>query len=437
MNRVFITGMGVACPLGVDLDTVASAQAQGVSGAGAMSDAFPTHGLPVRAACRVPGWDSIAAQHPALAPLVGADDRKGEFGLYAAVQALRDAFGSDDGARAVIGRDPGRVGVHTASGLVSSLPAEGERDVLACLKDDGSFDYRASFGDLARANPRRARHLTDRVNHLLQHRYGFQGPALVNHGACAAGAVAIGTAARWIRQGRLDVVIAGGFESMVHPFGVLSFQLLGALSERQDGPLSAISRPFDRTRDGFVIGEGGAMLVLESEGHARARGARVYGVLAGLGASMDSYRTTAPPPDGRGAAQAMRAALHEARLDPADIDWINAHGTGTPLNDAAETAAIKTVFGPRGAAPPVTSSKSGIGHAVAAAGSIEAVLCVLALRDRILPPTLNLHHPDPDCDLDYVPLTTRPAPHLQRVVSNSFGFGGVNGCLVIEREDAR
>ena len=437
MSRVFVTGMGVACPLGLDLDTVAAAQAAGVSGAGPLGDAFATEGFPVQAACRVPDWDPVARTGDLGAPLAGANDRKGEFGLYAAMQALRDAFGSDDGARAAIARDPGRVGVHTASGLVSSLPAEGERDVLACLRDDGSFDYRASFAALSEANPRRARHFTDRVNHLIQHHYGFLGPALVNHGACAAGAVSIGTAARWIRQGRLDVAIAGGFESMVHPFGVLSFQLLGALSERQDCPLSAISRPFDRTRDGFVIGEGAAMLVLESEAHARARGARVHGVIAGLGTSMDSYRTTAPPPDGRGAAQAMQAALLEAGSTPADVDWINAHGTGTPLNDAAETAAIKTVFGDRRSAPPVTSSKSAIGHAVAAAGAIEAVLCLLALRDRILPPTLNLHHPDPDCDLDYVPLTTRPAPELRRIVSNSFGFGGVNGCLVIEREDAR
>ena len=437
MNRVFVTGMGVACPLGVDLDTVAAAQAAGLSGAGPLSAAFETEGFPVRAACRVPDWDPVARLGPEGAPLLGSDDRKGEFGLYAAAEALRDAFGSDAEARAVITRAPTRVGVHTASGLVSSLPEEGERDVLACLKEDGSFDYRASFADLGAANARRARHFTDRVNQLLQHRYGYRGPALVNHGACAASAVAIGTAARWIRQGRLDIAIAGGFESMVHPFGVLSFQLLGALSERQDGALSAISRPFDRTRDGFVIGEGGAMLVLESEAHARARGAHVHGVIAGLGASMDSYRTTAPAPNGRGAAQAMRAALDEARLSPSDIDWVNAHGTGTPLNDAAETAAIKTVFGGRDLAPPVTSSKSAIGHIVAAAGATEAVLSLLALRDRILPPTLNLNTPDPDCDLDYVPLTTRPAPQLQRLISNSFGFGGVNGCLVIEREDAR
>lgn len=435
MSRAVVTGIGIACPLGTDLETVAAAQREGRSGAGALSDAFPTAGFPVRAACRVPDW-SVERLGPEVAGwMAGADDRKGELGIHAAMQALRHAFGSDEAARNAVSANADRVGVHTASGLVSSLPAEGESDVLACLRADDSFDHRASFAALARSNPRRARHFTDRVNHMIQHLTGFRGPALVNHGACAASAVAIGNAARAVRQGRLDVAIAGGFESMIHPFGVLSFQLLGALSERQDGPLEAISRPFDRTRDGFVIGEGAAMLVIESEERARARGATIHGVIAGLGTSMDSYRTTAPPPDGHGAAQAMRAALREAGLEPGDIDWINAHGTGTPLNDAAETAAIKTVFG--AAAPPVTSSKSAIGHAVAAAGAVEAVLSLLALRDRVLPPTLNLRTPDPVCDLDYVPLTARPAPHLKRVLSNSFGFGGVNGCLVIESEDAR
>ena len=432
MSRAVVTGFGVACPLGTDRDVVAEAQREGRSGAAPLSDAFAPHSFPVRAACRVPDWSTDRLGDLAAA-YAGCADRKGELGVFAAREALLHAFGDLAEARRRISAV--RAGVHTASGLVSSVPEEGESDVIAHLRDDGSYDFDASYASLKSPNRRRARHFTDRVNHTIQHLTGFSGPALVNHGACAAGAVAIGTAARLVRQGRLDVAIAGGFESMIHPFGVLSFQMLGALSERQDGPLEAISRPFDRTRDGFVIGEGAAMLVIESEEHARARGATIHGVIAGLGTSMDSYRTTAPPPDGRGAAQAMRAALREAGLEPAAIDWLNAHGTGTPLNDAAETAAIKTVFGAE--APPVTSSKSAIGHAVAAAGAVEAVLSLLALRDRVLPPTLNLRTPDPVCDLDYVPLTARPAPHLKRVLSNSFGFGGVNGCLVIESEDAR
>jgi 3-oxoacyl-[acyl-carrier-protein] synthase II len=225
-------------------------------------------------------------------------------------------------------------------------------------------------------------------------------------------------------------VVAGGYESMIHPFGVLSFQMLGALSERQDCAPSEVSRPFDLTRDGFVIGEGGAVLVLEDAARARARGARCWGRVLGLGTSLDAWRITAPPEDGRGAVSAMRGALREAGLSPSDVDWINAHGTGTPLNDAAETAAIKQVFGGRGQAPPVSSSKSGMGHAVAAAGAVEAVLSLLAIRDRIVPPTLNLHRPDPLCDLDCVPLVARDAA-LETVLSNSFGFGGVNGALLL------
>lgn len=426
-----VTGMGIACPLGLDLSTVAAAQQAGVSGAGPLSDAFANAGFEIRTACRVPDWSAGDRLGPFAAAMDGCGDRKGEFGLYAARQALHQAFGSDEQAQLAISRVPHRAALHTASGLVSSLPEEGEHDVLRCLRADGSFDHAASFDSLRRPNPRRARHFTDRVNHLLAWRYGFGGAALVNHGACAAGAVAIGTAARWIRQGRYDIAVAGGFESMIHPFGVLSFQLLGALSERTDCEHEEVSRPFDRSRDGFVIGEGAGMLVLESEESAHARGASVLGVVHGLGTSLDSYRTTAPPPDGRGAVAAIRGALREAALQPTDIDWINAHGTGTPLNDAAETAAIRTVFGGAGSAPPVTSSKSAIGHAVAAAGAVEAVLSFLALRDRSLPPTLNLHEQDPECDLDYVPLVARDAPNARYALSNSFGFGGVNGSLIL------
>ncbi len=433
MRRVVVTGMGIACPLGIELEGVAAAQQAGVSGAGPLSAAFDTSGFEVRTACRVADWEPEVCLGPFAEPMRRCGDRKGEFGLYAAASALAQAFGSEAAAVDAVGALGVRAALHTASGLVSSLPEEGEADVLACLRDDGSFDHRASFAALPSANPRRARHFTDRVNHLLAWRYGFRGPALVNHGACAAGAVAIGTAARWIRQGRCDLAVAGGFESMIHPFGVLSFQLLGALSERADCAHAEVSRPFDRGRDGFVIGEGAGMLVLESEEHALARGADVLGVVHGLGTSLDSYRTTAPPPDGRGAAAAMGAALLEAGLRPVDIDWINAHGTGTPLNDSAESAAIRAVFGPD--APPVTSSKSAIGHAVAAAGAVESVLSLLALRDRSLPPTLNLHDPDPECDLDYVPLVSRPAPAARYALSNSFGFGGVNGALVLGRSD--
>jgi len=412
-REVWITGIGIVCAHGSDVETVAEAQREGRSGAVALADSFDTTGFDVLAACRVPDAD------PSIA------DLKADFGLRAARSAIGDAFGGD-----TIDGDPDRVGVHLASGLVSTPVAEAEDELLASMSADGRYQHAAAAERLHRPSPWRARHFTDRVNQTLTSDYGFRGPSLVNHGACASSAVAIGLGARWIERGTSDVVVVGGYESMIHPFGVLSFGMLGALSERLDCTPQEVSRPFDATRDGFVIGEGGAVLVLEEGSRARARGARCWGRLLGMGTSMDAYRVTAPAPDGRGAVTAMRQALSKAGVSATDIDYINAHGTGTPLNDATETAAVKQVFGGRGDAPPMSSSKSALGHSVAAAGAVEAVLCLLAMRDGIVPPTLNLHHPDPACDLDCVPLEAR-AGALQRVVSNSFGFGGVNASLVL------
>jgi 3-oxoacyl-[acyl-carrier-protein] synthase II len=428
-REVWVTGMGIACALGTDPDVVAAAQREGQSGAVPMATAFKATDFPVLAACRVPNWNLVQRLGSLAEPLLGRADRKAEFGWFAAVQAVRDAFGSDDAARTCFAELGLRAGVHMASGLVSTPVEEAERDLLPQFTGN-RYDHARGATALREPSPYRARHFTDRVNQLIAWRYGVRGRSLVNHGACAAGAVAIGLGARWIRRNQADVVLAGGYESMIHPFGVLSFQMLGALSERQDCAPHEVSRPFDGSRDGFVIGEGGAVLVLEEAERAKARGARCLGKVLGLGTSLDAYRITAPPPDGRGAVSAMKGALREAGLNPSDIDYINAHGTGTPLNDSAETAAIKQVFGGRGTAPPVSSSKSGLGHAVAAAGAVEAVLSLLAMRDGIVPPTLNLHRPDPDCDLDYVPLVARDAA-IKRVVSNSFGFGGVNGSLVL------
>ena len=412
-HEVWVTGMGVASALGTKLDEVAEGQREGRSGAGPLADSFDVTGFPVLGCCRVPGWDREVA------------DLKADFGLYAALEAIQDAFGGEH-----IAADPRRVGCHLASGLVSTPVREVEDELLSCMTDDGQYDHAAAAARLRRPSRWRARHFTDRVNQRIERRVGFRGPSLVNHGACAASATAIGLGARWVERGQCDVVLVGGYESMIHPFGVLSFQMLGALSERQDCEPHEVSRPFDATRDGFVIGEGASVLVLEEAGHARARGARCWGRVLGMGTSMDGYRVTAPAPDGRGAIAAMRSALMAAEVGPDAIDYINAHGTGTPLNDSVETLAIKRVFeGSRGA-PPTSSSKSALGHAVAAAGAVEAALCLLAMRDRILPPTLNLRHPDPDCDLDYVPGAARDAD-LRLVLSNSFGFGGVNCSLVL------
>lgn len=414
MSSVWITGMGIACAHGSHLDEVAEAQREGRSGAGPLSALFDNSGFAIEAACSVPSWDRTLP------------DLKRSFGLHAAREALLDAFGQLE-----VPADPNRIGLHLASGLVSTPIAEANQDLLPALGADGRYDHAKAARLLARPSPWRARHFTDLANSEVAGWTGARGPSLVNHGACAASARAIGLGAEWIRRGRCDVVIAGGYESMIHPFGVLSFQMLGALSERKDASPEKISRPFDRSRDGFVIGEGGAVLILESDRHARARGAKCWGRLLGSGSSMDAHRVTAPPEDGRGAAEAMRRALARAGVAPQDIGYINAHGTGTPLNDVCETRAIKTVFGPPSSCPPVSSSKSALGHSVAAAGAVEAVLSLLAARDNILPPTLNLERPDPDCDLDYVPKTARnQAPGT--ILSNSFGFGGVNCCLVLE-----
>ena len=412
-REVWITGVGVACPLGCDVDTVAEAQREGRSGAERMADSFDTTGFPILAACRVPGWDR------------DVPDLKADFGLHAARAALFDAFGGIS-----VPADPDRTGLHLASGLVSTPVAEAEDELLSCLDADGRYLHAEAAARLAEPSPWRARHFTDRVNQRIALWTGLRGPSLTNHGACAASATAIGLGARWIERDLCDVVIAGGYESMIHPFGVLSFQVLGALSERQDCAPHEVSRPFDVSRDGFVIGEGSAMLVLEEAGRARRRGARCWGRVLGMGTSMDAWRVTAPPEDGRGAAEAVRRALAAAERAPEDIDWINAHGTGTPLNDPAETAAIRSVFGGRPSAPPMSSSKGGVGHAVAAAGAVEAVLSLLAMRDGIIAPTLNLHRPDPACDLDHVPLEARDA-RVHTVLSNSFGFGGVNCALVL------
>ena len=414
MSDIWITGMGIVCAHGDDLETVAHAQREGLSGARPLSECFDNSSFEIQAACSVPGWDRTLP------------DLKRSFALHATRQALHNAFGQTE-----VPANPDRIGIHLASGLVSTPVEEAEHDLLAAMDSGGRYLHARAADLLQQSSPWRARHFTDLANREIAAWTGARGPSLVNHGACAASSQAIGLGAEWIRRGRCDVVIAGGYESMVHPFGVLSFQMLGALSERSDSPASTLSRPFDHTRDGFVIGEGAAVLILESEHHARSRGAACLGRVLGWGSSMDSHRITAPPADGHGAAEAMRRALDKAKLNPEDIGYINAHGTGTVLNDVSETRAIKSIFGPPTSCPPVSSSKSALGHSVAAAGSVEAVLCLLAARDKILPPTLNLRTPDPECDLDYVALESRPcAPGT--MLSNSFGFGGVNSCLVLE-----
>jgi 3-oxoacyl-[acyl-carrier-protein] synthase II len=254
-------------------------------------------------------------------------------------------------------------------------------------------------------------------------RIGARGPGFSVASACATGSHAIGEAKRIIERGEADVVVAGGCEAALTGLCLAAFKTMGALS--QDG----ISRPFDANRTGFVMGEGAGVLVLEREDHAKARGATIYGRIAGYGASSDAYHITAPDPEGRGSTAAIRLALQDAGAQPSDAGYVNAHGTGTPLNDAAETKTLHAIF--NGGAPPVSSTKSHIGHLLGAAGAVEAVVCLEAVRLGVLPPTINLETADPECDLDYIPAGRREAPGIQMALSNSFGFGGQNACLAV------
>ena len=258
-------------------------------------------------------------------------------------------------------------------------------------------------------------------------RLGAHGPGFSVSSACATGGHAIGEAARMIARGEVDAVVAGGTEAALTGLCIAAFKRMGALSRE------GLSRPFDAERDGFVMGEGAGVLVLEREEHAKARGAEILARIAGYGASNDAFHITMPEENGRGASQAMRAVLADADASPDDVGYINAHGTSTPFNDKIETHAIKQVFNGSSTPPPVSSTKSHIGHLLGAAGAVEAIVCIEAVRRGVLPPTINYESPDPECDLDYVPEGPREAPGLELALSNSFGFGGQNACLAVRR----
>jgi 3-oxoacyl-[acyl-carrier-protein] synthase II len=261
--------------------------------------------------------------------------------------------------------------------------------------------------------------------------FGARGPNASCLTACSASAQAIGEATELIRSGAADVMLAGGVHSMIHPFGMTGFVLLTAMSTRNDDPERA-SRPFDRDRDGFVLGEGGGMLVLESFEHARARGALILGEIAGQASTADAFRLTDCHDEGRGAIASMRHALEDAGLNPEDVDYVNAHGTSTKVNDSVETLALKHVLGDHAYQVPISSTKSMTGHLIAAGGAVEAIVCLLAIRDGVVPPTVNLDNPDEDCDLDYIPRNARDL-RVDVAMSNSFGFGGQNTTLVLRR----
>jgi 3-oxoacyl-[acyl-carrier-protein] synthase II len=353
--------------------------------------------------------------------------RHTKFAAGAALQAMRDA-GLEKGLPA----DPARLGVYLGSG-------EGQQDfdsftsmMMAAISGD-TLDV-AKFTKLGLETLHPLSEVEQEPNMPAGHLAGMfnaQGPNLNCLTACAASSQAIGEAAELVRRGDADVMLSGGTHSMIHPFGVTGFNLLTALSTRNDEPARA-SRPFDNERDGFVLGEGAAMVVLEELEHAKRRGAKIHGELLGYGSTADAYRITDTHPEGRGAAACITMALKDAGLGTHDIHYINAHGTSTDVNDKVETLAIKKVFGEHAYKIPVSSTKSMMGHLIAAAGATELIVCLLAIRDGMLPPTINYENPDPNCDLDYVPNKSRPGK-CDRALSNSFGFGGQNIALIVGR----
>ncbi|MDR2016561.1 MAG: beta-ketoacyl-ACP synthase II [Burkholderiales bacterium] len=407
-RRVVVTGMGIVSPVGIGLEAAWSNILAGRSGIAPITR-FDASAFPVRIAGEVKGFDI----EPYLAPKEARRyDTFVHYALATAIEAVRDANLNNDSI------DKERVGVCIGAGI-GGLPYI-EKNVAAFL--DGGVRKVSPFfvpGSII-----------NMASGLVSMEFGYKGPNLSTVTACSSANHSIGEAARLIEYGDADIIIAGGAESTVSELGVGGFCAMRALSTRNDEPQAA-SRPWDQGRDGFVLGEGAGMLVLEELEHAKARGARIYCELAGYGMSADAHHITAPPEDGDGARRSMLAALKNAKLRPEDIGYINAHGTSTPLGDIAECCAVKAAFGAHAKKLVVSSTKSMTGHLLGAAGGIEAIFTILALRDQIAPPTINLTDPDPQCDLDFVPNVARKMP-LHAALSNSFGFGGTNATLVFK-----
>ncbi|MBE3598055.1 MAG: beta-ketoacyl-ACP synthase II [Limnochordaceae bacterium] len=408
-RRVVVTGMGVVSPIGTGLETFWAALVEGRPGVGPITR-FDPSGLDCRIAGEVRDFEPTRYMDRKEAR---RSDRFIQMAIAASVMAVEDA-----------GLDPDRplgpgAGVVIGSGI------------------GGMETWESSFRTLIEKGPDRVSPFTvpmmisNMAAGMVSIRFGAEGPNRCTVSACASGADAIGDAFRIIQRGDADLILAGGSEAAITPFAIASFSAARSLSTRNDEPERA-SRPFDRDRDGFVMGEGAGIVVLEALEHALARKARIHAEVIGYGATGDAYHITQPAPEGRGAARAMELALQDAGVAPTDVGYINAHGTSTEYNDWYETVAIKRVFADYAYRLAVSSTKSMTGHLLGAAGGVEAIATVLAIERGVLPPTINLDHPDPRCDLDYVPHKARPA-HVDVALSNSFGFGGHNAVLVFRR----
>jgi 3-oxoacyl-[acyl-carrier-protein] synthase II len=425
MRRVVVTGMGMVTPIGSDLESTWSALLAGKCGVGPIT-LFDARTFPTRIAAEVANFrleDYIDRSERWV-----DHSRNSKFALAAASMAIKDS--------GLLASKPDlnrrRFGVYLGSG-------EGQQDFprFVNLVHRSTRDGRVDTSEFTRLGVkelhliREAEQEPGTPSGHLASVFGARGPNANCLTACAASSQAVGEAFELIRRGNADVILSGGTHSMIHPFGVTGFIRLTALSTRNDEPQRA-SRPFDRDRDGFILGEGAGMLVLEELEHAKAREAKIHGEIVGYGSSADAFRITDSHDEGRGAIACMREALEVSRLDPDDIDYINAHGTSTNVNDSIETLAIKRTFGDAAYTVPISSTKSMMGHLIAAAGSVEAIVCLLTIRDGMLPPTINLENPDPECDLDYIPNQAR-RKQVDVALSNSFGFGGQNITLILKR----
>ncbi|GAB4447008.1 MAG: beta-ketoacyl-ACP synthase II [Anaerolineales bacterium] len=408
-RRVVVTGMGCISPVGNTVEETWKSLLAGKSGAGPIT-LFDASRHKTRFAAEVKGFDPVAVFGNREARKM---DRFTQFATVAALEALAQArLTIDDSNRHRVG-----IVIGTGIGGIGTILEQVE-----VLRERGPERLSPFLVPMM---------ISDSAAGMLAIRLGARGPNMALATACASGNNAIGEALEMIRRGSADVMIAGAAEGALVPLAMAGMNVMGALSTRNDDPLTA-SRPFDKTRDGFLMGEGAGVLILESLEHAQTRGASILAEISGYGTTDDAYHISAPAENGAGAALSMRLALEDAVLQVTDIDYINAHGTSTPLNDKSETAAIKTVFGEQAYKIPVSSTKSMTGHLLGASGAVEAVFSILAMREGVIPPTINYRTPDPECDLDYVPNQPRKAV-IRHAMSNSFGFGGHNATLVFSQ----
>ncbi|HCM26716.1 MAG TPA: beta-ketoacyl-[acyl-carrier-protein] synthase II [Treponema sp.] len=426
-KRVVVTGMGVISPIGNSVEEFRDSLKAGKSGIGLIS-LFDTTDFDVKIAAEVKDFNASNWMDKKDARKMA---RFTQFAVAAAQQALEqaglvparpaaDAAPAPDAARPALACDPERTGIVLGNGI-------------------GGWEIvEESFRKLIANGPKRMLPLTvplmigNEASGNISMVYGIQGPALTQVTACASGTDALGQALDLIRAGRCDVVVAGGSEASIVPFAIGGFQMLKALSTKRNDTPEKASRPFDKDRDGFVMGEGAGIMILESEEHAKKRGAKILAEFAGYGVTADAYHITSPDPSGNGGARAIKAAIADAGLKPGDVQYYNAHGTSTEINDPTETKMVKIAFGDHAYKMKISSTKSMTGHCIAGGGGLEAIACILAIREGFYPPTINLDTPDPECDLDYVPNKAQPGK-IDVAASGSLGFGGHNGVVVFRK----